>query len=353
VKLENTFVIERKARFGGNATVGVSIITEDGMGGGNNDLERYSDILGEGRNMLKAVRTAGLDPQKFQGNPDAIWMMIRQESPNWFRTNNTPNKEATRLFDMCSIGLVGLIDDYAEVPLANDWVDGESGELLTPETIHDPDVLGVNLEVDQLDKALSARTQLRLLAIRVLNELGLSRKLKGEECRLTDFERDDLLRLIYQSDWPEGKPALMMNLLSFISNTTSVPFEKRQREQLMRASEKSKEIVAQLKAGTLKEINRETDGIAPEYAKEDTTRMLDDIMHDPLKRHLFPIYTQAERAKQTKLVELLAPIFATADYNLTDDYFWEIMTKDKELTKPLPVQKKEEQYHSKESPYRS
>jgi hypothetical protein len=353
VKLENTFVIERKARFGGNATVGVSIITEDGMGGGNNDLERYSDILGEGRNMLKAVRTAGLDPQKFQNNPDAIWLMIRQESPNWFRQNNTANKEATRLFDMCSIGLVGLIDDYAEVPLANEWVDGESGELLTPATTNDPDVLGVNLEVDQLDKALSARTQLRLLAMRVLNELGLVRKLKGEEGRLTDFERDDLLRIIYQSEWPEGKPKLMMDLLAFIANATNRPFEERQREQLMRASEKSKEMVAQLKAGTLQQINRETDGIAPEFAKEDTTRMLDDIMHDPLKRHLFPIYTQAEKAKQTELVELLAPIFATPDYVLSDDHFWEVMTKVKKLTAPLPVQKKDEQFHSKESPYRS
>jgi len=147
VKLENTFVVFRQSKVGGNSTVGQSIQTEDGFGGGNsNDLERYAEILGEGRNMLKNVKAAGLDPQKFQDNPDSIWNVIRQDYPNWFRQNSTPNKEATRLFDMCRAGLVSLIADYAEVPLADEWVDGESGELLTPATTNDPDVMGVYLE---------------------------------------------------------------------------------------------------------------------------------------------------------------------------------------------------------------
>ena len=350
VKLENTFVVYRTSKVGGNATLGQSIMTEDGFGGGNsNDLERYAEILGEGRNMLKAVKTAGLDPQKFQDNPDSIWSIIRQESPNWFRQNNSPNKEATRLFDMCSAGLVGLIADYAEVPLADEWVDGESGELLTPATTNDPDVMGVYLEVDQLDKALSARTQLRLLATRILTELGLARQLKGEEGRLTDTERDELLRIIYQSKWPEDKPMLMVNLLTFIGNATKRPFEDRQREQLAKASEASRNVIAKIKDGTVLQINRKNDVVAEEFGKEDSTRLLDEIMNDPLKRHLFPIFTQAEKLKQTAVIDLLAPVFATPGFVLDDSNYWAILEQLKKLSTPLPVQMKEEEFHSRES----
>ena len=354
VKLENTFVIIRQGKVGGDATVGRSVVTEDGFGGGNsNDLERYAEILGEGRNMLKNVKAAGLDPQKFQDNRDAIWNVIRQDYPNWFRQNGSPNKEAERLFDMCSAGLVGLIADYAEVPLVDEWVDGESGELLTTATTNDPDVMGVYLEVDQLDKALSARTQLRLLATRILSELGLARQLRGEEGRLTDIERDELLRIIYQSNWPEGKPMLMVNLLNYIATATKRPFEERQREQLAKASETSKNTIARIKDGSLLQINRKTDVVAEDYAKEDTTRLLDEIMNDPLKRHLFPIYTAAEKAKQTAVVEVLAPVFATPGFVLDDSNYWDIVKKLEELSKPKPTQTVEEEFHSKESPYKS
>ena len=173
VKIENTFVLERRGVVGGNATVGQGVVTEDGLSGGNpNDLERYAEILGEGRNMLKAVLRAGLNPQTFQDNDGFIWNIIKQESPNWFRQNGTANKEATRLFDMCKAGLVGLIADYAELPLADEWINAENGELLDMGEFNDPDVMGVYLEVDQLDKAINARAQLRMLAARILNQLG-------------------------------------------------------------------------------------------------------------------------------------------------------------------------------------
>jgi hypothetical protein len=353
VKLENTFVIERRGVVGGDATVGRGILTEDGLNGGNpNDLERYSEILGEGRNMLKAVQAAGIDPQAFAENDGFIWNMIKTQSPNWFRMNGTPNKEATRLFDMCKAGLVGLIADYAEVPASDEWINAESGDLLEVSEHNDPDVLGVYLEIDQLDKAISARAQLRMLAARILNELGIARQIKGEEGRLTDSERDELLRIVYQSNWPEDKPMLMVNLLNFIATATKRPYDQREKEQLARASEKSKEMVAKLKSGEVKQLNRVTDP-GTEYAKEDTTAILDGIMQDPLKRHLFPIYTNAERAGNTRVSELLAPVFNTAGYVLDDSNYWEILKKIEEYTKPIPSQTVEEEFHSKESPYKA
>jgi hypothetical protein len=354
VKLENSFVIERKGVLGGNANVGQSIMSEDGFVGGNpNDLEKYAEILGEGRNMLKAVQEAGLNPQTFQDNDEFIWSLLRQQSPNWFRQNGTPNKEATRLYDMCKAGLVGLIADYTEVALCDEWVDAESGELMTPEKQNDPDVMAVYMEVDQLDKAISARTQLRCLAVRVLKELGLSRHIKGEESRLTDMERDEMLRIIYQSKWPEGKPQLMVDLLSFIGNAVRKPYEEREKEQLARASEISRATVVKIKTGEIKQINRVNEKVADDYAPEDSTNELDAIMRDPLKRHLFPIYTAAEKANQTEIVELLAPIFATPGFVLDETNYWEIASKLAELSKPKTITTVEEEFHSKESPYRS
>lgn len=339
VQIENTFVIERRGKVGGNANVGQSIISEDGLSGGNpNDLERYSEILGEGRNLLKAVQKAGIDPQAFAESDGFIWAIIRSESPNWFRQNGTPNMEATRQFDMCKAGLVGLIADYAEVPLADEWVDAESGEILNAAAKNDPDVMGVYLEIDQLDKAISARTQLRLLAARVLTNLGIARMIKTEEGRLTDMERDDLLRIVYQSEWPSGKPQLMANLLAFIANATKRPFEEREKEQLARASEQSKELIAKIKSGEIKQINQETDP-GQEWGAEDTTRTLDEIYKDPLKRHLFPIYTKAEAAKNTRVVELLTPIFASPDYVLDESAYLDIVKKLDEYSKPAVVTK--------------
>lgn len=353
VKLERSFVIERSGKFGGNANIGVTVQSDDWFVSGNsNDLEKYSEILGEGRNLLKAVQAAGLDPAKFHENDGFIWNLIKQQSPNWFRQNGSANKEATRLFDMCKVGLVGLITDYAELPLADEWIDAESGDLLTPATQNDPDVMGVYMEVDQLDKAISARTRLRLLALRILNQIGLSRQLKGEEGRLTDSERDELLRIIYQSNWPEDKPMLMAKLLNFIANATKRPYDVREAEQLARASEISKDTIAKIKTGEIKQINRVNES-TEDIVKEDTTAILDGIMNDPLKRHLFPIYTQAEKAGTRELIDLLAPIFTTPDFVLDDTNYWDILKKIQDVTKPLPTQTKEEEFHSKESPYRS
>ena len=334
LQIENSFVIERRGMVGGNANVGIGVMSEDGLSGGNpNDLERYSEILGEGRNLLKAVRAAALDPATFSDNDGFIWAIIRQQSPNWFRQNGSPNKEATRQFDMCKAGLVGLIADYAEEPLADEWVDAESGEVLTGMAANDPDVMGVYLEVDQLDKAINTRTQLRLLAIRILNQLGLAGKIKTEEGRLTDIERDELLSIIYKSDFPDNKPQLMANILMFISTATKRPFEEREREQLARASEQSKETVAKIKSGEIAKINRVTDP-GEDWQPEESTRLLDEIYKDPLKRHLFPIYTKAEKVGNAKIVELLAPVFATPDFVLDDTNYWDILKKIEEASKP-------------------
>ena len=335
VKIENTFVIERKGMFGGNANVGQSVIGEEGFAGGHgNDLERYSGILGDGRAMLKAVKEAGISVENFQNSDGFIWTIIRGNWPNWFRQNGTPNKEATRLFDMAKAGLVSLINDYAEMPLSDEWVNAESGDLLEDKEHNDPDVMGVYLEIDQLDKAINARNQLRLLAIRVLKQLGLERQIKSDESRLTDIERDDLLRIIYQSEWPSGKAELMSKLLLYIATATRRPYEERLKEQLARASESCKAVIEKIKTGEIKQINRKTEETS-EWTPEETTASLDAIMKDPLRRHLFPIYTQAEALGQKQVVELLAPVFDQEKaVALTEDLFWEIMNKINALNAP-------------------
>jgi hypothetical protein len=373
LKIENTFVIERTGRLidghsgqRGNANVGQGIISEDGLSGGNpNDLERYSDMLGDGRVMLKAVKEAGIDPQTFHNNDGFIWTIIKANWPNYFRQAGltatpeallkditTPKKfggfklvndAGGRLYDMAKAGLAGLIDDYAEVPLSDEWVDAESGELLTPETHNDPDVMGVYLEIDQLDKAISARTQLRLLAARILKQLGLASKIKSGCGRLTDMERDEILRIVYSSKWPDEKPQLVANLLAFISNTTKRPFEQREKEQLQRASQASKEMIAKIKSGEINQINRTTDP-GKDWGAESTTAGLDSIMKDPLRRHLFPIYTAAERAKNTPVVELLAPVFNDPNFVLNDEVYIEIGKKLEALSKPLPTKTVEEYF---------
>jgi len=371
VKLDNTFVVERAGFFGGNANVGQREISETGFVGGNsNDLEKYSNILGDGRAMLEAVQKAGLDPHTFKDSEEFIGTIIRQQYSNWFRMNGTPNKEAIRLYDMCRDDLVGLVYDYSEIPLANEWVNGETGELLDPEQYNDPDILGVNLEVDQLDKAITARAQLRLMAVRILKELGLANKI-DKDWILTNSEKDNLLRIIYRSNWPEGKPDLLSQILGFISSCNQKPYEEREKEQLSRASEESREVVTKIKTGEIKQINRDSDGVAAELDKEDTTDLIDSITKDPLKRNLFMAYTTAESIcnkvpildKQgsfirikgeeaaREVVELLKPVFSDPNYELTDEKYWELSTKVQEIT-ALPVQTVEEEYHSKESPYR-
>jgi len=337
-KIENTFIINRKSMFGGDARVGKQYISSDGTFSSTvADLEQYAEILGEGRHFhnvlvhpnLKCPIRKWLErihtPTQAKPNADLlcicdgnakenpksvkdwskeeVWALVKQECPNYFTREGKPNYIATRLFDLMKSDLLGMIDDYAETPLVDEWTLLDTGDII--EQNNNPDLLDVPpqvfMEVDLLEKALTYRATLRATAAKILKQLGfdgyldrLAEKYPSHEPLLTDGEMDTLLRMIYQSNWPSDKPLLVANLSNYVSQVLRDPYDVRLADQVSRASEQSKQVISDLKTGKAECINRYTDpGV--EVPQDEHANLVEAIIKNPLKQGLFLIYAEAEK----------------------------------------------------------
>jgi hypothetical protein len=430
ISIEGKFIIPRRGRLGGDATLGRQYIS-----GVNQftssivDLEQYSEILGEGRNFFNFLQhpepecperqwlervwkrtfiTAGpnvvclckpeekLDPRTWKDQPDeVIWTLIRREWPNYFRQNGSPNREATRLFDLCKADLVGLIADYAETPLADDWVvvDAEDAANKAEAGLQN-EVPTVAMEVDFLEKALTYRAALRATATKVLSQIGFIRYLRDlnlEDVQLTDMEADAILRMVYQSNYPEGKSQLIVNLVFYLQQVILKPYPERLKEQTERASEKAQVTIRKLKEGTLQPVNQVTDA-EPEDQRtvlqryEDFCKMMEQegespvpydvwyeesykptviftsIFKSPLKKDLYLIYTMAEnqlternateeiKALSQKVIDILKPVFDDPHTLMDEEKYSNLMKTIKETGYfELGAKEFSEEFHSKES----
>ena len=349
-KIESTFIINRKAVFGGDARTGKQYMSADGMFTSTiADLEEYSEVLGEGRyfhNVLvhpddrcpvrlwheriypdvlaakgakapvageglrcicevaiKAgtVPPTGLkDPHSLKDCPDEfLWALIKQECPNYFNEKGIANGMAKRLLDLFRADLVGLVADYSPTPLVDAYIELETGDVVHEnQYTRNPaeQVPQVFLEVDILEKALTYRATMRATAAKILRSMGIQSQLKsiaGGDPRLTDEERDHLLRMVYQSKWPDDKPELMASLISYISYVTREPYEERLKNQLTMASLWALEDCKDIQAGKLEPINVYTEPRV-EVELDQHAAVMEAILRNPLKQELFVIWVDSE-----------------------------------------------------------
>jgi hypothetical protein len=366
--IESAFIVDRRAIFGGDAKQGKQYISSEGTFTSTiADLEQYSEILGEGRhfhNVLShnkdclvrkwlerthtnttvkaspelvcecpdSVRSGipYVDPRELKDKSDEfLWALIHKECPNYFDKMDKPNLLARRLFDLFRADLIGLIHDYAVTPLIDDWIMLETGDVVEEnEYTRQSENPRVFAEVDILEKALTYRATLRATAAKVLRSIGFQNYLRkfdeGKPLKLTDIERDHLLRLVYQSKWPDGKEELLTELTSYVESIAKTPFDERLEQQLGAGREQSRDTIAKLVSGELKPINQYTEPNL-EVTMDEEARVVEAIMSNPLKMELFLVFAQAEKDSNTKVVEILAPVFASADYELTDEGYYNIL----------------------------
>lgn len=232
-------------------------------------------------------------PHNFKFWPDdEIWKLLFAEYTNYFRRNGTPIPLAVTLFNIFKADLLGLIVDYAEVANVQETVLLEdTAELYDPE-VHGEDADRVSMEVENLERALTYRAELRVTAYQILSQLGIASQ--AEE--LTDFERDTLLKIVYTSNFIDDKPGAVIKILGFLSGIKVIgqPIAVREFEQLTSASEAARKHAAGLKDGSIQPINRYTEEtVAFDWTPEEA--MIQRVLANPIAGYVFTRLTGIER----------------------------------------------------------
>jgi len=398
--IENLMVVERKAIFGGDARLGKQYINDDGSFSSTvSDLEKYAEILGEGRNFhnvlahpdVKCQKRLWLEriyrgftnvqpyadfgctcakatafpfglnlPENFKDAPDdMVWALIKQECPNrTFTKGGTPTAYGKLMFALIRADLIGLIHDYAETPLIDSYVylrdhgvvtAAESVSVIDPHGQEAPRVLQ---EIDILEQALTHRATLRVTAYKLLKQMSFERELQehvGKDFQMTDTERDRMLQMIYESDYPmekteadpEGKmhryrvytwqQQLKTGLLDYAVEVAKNSYEFRQADQLSLGRTQAQRTVAGLLSGTILPINAYTEPTAeiPENQAETEVMkyaaMLEAIMSNEFKQELYLRMVQAEQEQDTAVMDILTPVFLTPGYELDETGFYNIL----------------------------
>jgi hypothetical protein len=390
--IENLMVVNRKAIFGGDARLGKQYINDDGSFSSTvSDLEKYAEIMGEGRNFHNVLEHPDPKCQKrlwleriyrgftnlkpyadfgctctgamprnvstFKDAPDAdVWALIHQECPNRGFTSMAgtfPTAYGKLMFSLIRADLIGLIHDYAETPLIDSYVYlRDHGIVTATESVsvidpHGQDAPRVLQEIDILEQALTHRATLRVTAYKLLKKIGFERKLEelaGEEFELTDVERDELLRIVYESDYPEELPEYNFRarlhewekmiegkLLEFASSCLNHTFQYRETDQLSLEQVKAQRTVRELLHGEIQCINAYTEPTAeiPTDEKESEVMqyasMMQAIMSNEFKQELYLLMVEAERQKDTAVLDILAPVFMTPEYELDERGFYNII----------------------------
>lgn len=310
----------------------------------------------------------GVDPRNLKDAPDdLLWALIKQECPNYFSKTGTPNGIAKRLFELFRSDLLGLVADYCPTPLVDAYIELDTGDMVPGQTVEpEGSVYSLNtddplqittpenpaqvfLEVDILEKALTYRATMRATAAKILRSLGVQSQLKGitgGDTRLTDFERDTLLRMVYEPtilatgeedgdfetvEWPDNKAGMMAKILSYISGVTMKPYEERLKAQLSTASENALEDCHDLLTGKLEPVNSYTEPEV-EVKLDPHAAVMESILRNPLKQELFIIWAEAEersakgtdetdKLNMSKLYSILTPVFTNPELHVGDEEF--------------------------------
>lgn len=388
--IEGLMIVDRKAIFGGDARLGKQYINDDGSFSSTvSDLEKYAEILGEGRNFhnvlvhpdkdcqkrlwleriyrgftnIKPYAAFGCtctgcaaEPTTFKDAPDEdVWALIKQECPNRaFTSIGTPTAYGKLMYDLIRADLIGLIHDYAETPLIDSYVYlRDHGVVTATESVafidpHGQEAPRVLQEIDILEQALSHRATLRVTAYKLLKKIGFERKLHeltGDDFKLTDLERDDLLMLIYESDYPAEQPEVTFrarlhewekeiekSVLAYVMVLLDYPdFTAREAKQLTNEQIEAQTTIEQLSHGEMQPINSYTEPTAeiPEDAGENEVMkyasMMQAIMGNEFKQELYLLMVEAERQQDTAVLDILAPVFHTPDYPLDERGFYNII----------------------------
>jgi hypothetical protein len=427
IAIENRFIINRHAIFGGDARTGKQYINDDGSFTSTTaDLEQYAEIIGEGRNFhnvlvhpnercpvrvwleriykgfslvkphlaLKCIcrEEEKQDPTTFKdASEELVWQYILHECPNrGFNRNGQPTPYGTLMHDLIRADMIGLIHDYAETPLIDSYIYLKDNSVITSiEDVQKLDPKGLDhhrvlQEIDILEQALTHRAILRATAFKLLKTLYAVQDTFGRGIEavgdLTDIERDELLRIIYTSNWPDDKPQLIANLLAFMSRCSRKPLDERMDKQLTDAKIASGAVIDGLKHGTVQPINQYTEPVLeiPDDAGESDVMkyaaMLDSLTQNPLKWQLFSeIYVPAEQEGDVGTCDILSPIF-NPNFEVTEPVYFDLLrsitrqarslrvmepeavvprgTDDASTSPKMNIKEYEEEFHSKDSPYR-
>jgi hypothetical protein len=391
VEIENLMVQNRKAIFGGDARLGKQYINDDGSFSSTvSDLEKYAEIVGEGRNFLNVlnhpdekcqkrlwleriyrgfsnikpnyslgctcsfVRGLGNDPATFKDRDEhEVWDLIRQECPNRaFDQGGYPNAYGRLMFTLIRADLIGLIRDYAETPLIDSYVylrdNGvvEAVEAVATVDPHGQDAPRVLQEIDILEQALTHRANMRVTAYKLLKKVGFEHAIENlyGAVDLTDPERDELLRIIYTSDYPADtdevefryklhlwEKDIKERLLAYVATVVGKPIAEREQEQLIALSANSQNTVEGLLKGTVQPINSYTEPTSeiPEGKDEGEVMkyaaMMQAIMANEFKQELYLVLVEAEAQGNTAVIDILTPIFHTPEYPLDEKGFYNVL----------------------------
>jgi hypothetical protein len=217
------------------------------------------------------------------------------------------------LFDLFRADLLGLIADYAVTPISDVYIELDTGDVLAQEAYANQNGTTPNvfLEVDILERALTQRAVLRATAAKILRQLGFSKILRdmfNDDVRLTDIERDELLRMVYSpkkvGDVVFDPGTSWFGYLNFVRDEVTayllkikeagVPVEEREREQLNHAAQNAQSVFEGLKDGAIQPINQYTE---PEVdvQLDPHAEIMQAILKNPLKQELFMLWVEAEK----------------------------------------------------------
>jgi hypothetical protein len=292
----------------------------------------------------------------FKDAPDAdVWALVKQECPNrGFRSTGEPLPYGKLMFDLIRADIIGLIHDYAETPLIDSYVYlRDHGVVQAPEAVDNIDPWGLEAprvlqEIDILEQALTHRAAMRVVAYKLLKKINFERKLATTypDFQLTDFERDELLRIIYQSDYPieefqndimfrvrldQWEKAIANTIWEFVEDCNKNSFEYRQQDQLLVGQTKAQRTIKQLLKGEMQPINTYTEPTAeiPEDHSETEVMayadMVQAIMSNEFKSELYMVLIEAEKQNDTAVIDILTPVFLTPDYPLDEKGFYNIL----------------------------
>jgi hypothetical protein len=334
------------------------------------DRARVEAYIADPANALVFER---LYPARVQGySEQEKWDLIKEVASNYFRKDGTVNASGHLLFALLGADLAGLVDDYAEIANLQEWVVLDSEfELANPDD-GDSDTPIVWAEVEMLEKALIFRTNIRVTAARILQQIGITSHLKSVDLQLTEQEQDALFTIIFNSDWPNDKAELMVSTLQFITSASATPFEERVQRQTSEASREARAYVEGLKSGSIRPVNRESDGVVE--PETEAGKLLSTLGRNPIKEAMLLRLTNAEAgilsaqkesnpddtseldqdstevsranaegtiARLTPVVELLRPYFGDTNtfVDLTKEEVEDLLAKADELdpATPFPI----------------
>jgi hypothetical protein len=262
---------------------------------------------------------------------DEIWAFLKDTDniPNYFDQKGNPNKLANVLFNAIRVGLIGLVSSYAPLPNVEEWVTLDGGDVVTAADADNNELQKVWLEVDLLEKALSYRASLRVTAAKILDSQTIRRFLKMcnmevKDIKLTDVERDQLLEIVYTSEYPDKQHELFLKINEFLAKCLSKPIDTREVAQLVKEREQASTHTQALRDGTLKSISSYTEPTI-DLPETDEERCVRDIIENPLRQELYMLFVNVEKRHLDEVAELLRPAATDPHIVVDEEYFAKLM----------------------------